>query len=78
MTLLHIYKQTWLEQLDKDSWCHCPLFLLMLATWLGSSVGLVGPAGGHVAASQGRDHMGLWVTEIPHPSCIQELLNKVQ
>lgn len=27
----------------------------MLASWLGSSVSLVGPAGGHMAAAQGRE-----------------------
>lgn len=54
VTLLHIYKQTWLEQLDKGSWCHCPAFLLMLASCLGNNVSLIRPAGGHMAAGQGR------------------------
>lgn len=28
--------------------------------------------------SRQKDHMGLWATETPHPSCVQELLDKVQ
>jgi len=57
--LVHISKQTWLDWLGKARWYCCPPVLLVLASWLESSVSLVGPTRGLMAAGQGRGFAGV-------------------
>lgn len=78
-SLLHIYKWTWLEQLEKGQLV--PLSTVSAdAGCLARKQCELGRASRRTYGcwSRQRDHMGLWATEIPLPSCIQELLNKVQ
>lgn len=77
MTLLHIFKQTFITGQGQL----VPLSSVPAdAGQLARKQCELGRASRRTygCCSRQRDHVGLWITEIPHPACIQELLNKVQ
>lgn len=58
--LVHISKQKWLDQLGKARCCHCPPFLLMLASWLKATWAWWGQQEGIRLPAKAEGCRGIW------------------